>query len=511
VSSSVRVRFAPSPTGHLHVGNARTALFNWLFARGRAGAVVLRIEDTDAERSTSEAMAAIQRDLAWLGIDWDEGPDVGGPHGPYRQSERRAMYESAARQLLDRGDAYRCFCSVERIAAEREAQRRSGAPPRYSGTCRSVPGPESDARARTEPFVTRFRVTADSVRFQDMIRGPVEFPGSQIGDPVILRGDGSPTYNFAVVADDIAMKITHVVRGEDHLSNTPRQILIYRALEEKPPAFAHLPMVLGSDGHPLSKRHGASSVADFRARGFLPEALANYLVLLGWAHPSGREVLSNQEILSEFSLERVGLAAAMFDIKKLTWLNAHYIRAASSEALSEACRADLEAAGFVSRDPLPGPVKDWVIQAVGLFAGQMETLRDAVPATRSLFRFEELVQDATGGAAPVLRSLAGEPGAARVVSRFAQQVESLTPPLLLDRESFRAVAVAVGRDTGTKGRSLYHPIRVAITASETGPELDRLVPLIDRGSLLELSPPLSSCGRRARSVAALLEGGTWIA
>ncbi len=498
---AVRVRFAPSPTGHLHVGNARTALFNWLFARGSRGTFILRIEDTDVERSTTSSESMIYEDLAWLGLDWDEGPLKGGPCGPYRQSERKAAYAAAAKGLMERGGAYRCFCTEEALDAERESQRDAGLAPRYGGRCRTLPEDEASRRAASEPHALRFRVPeTGSVIVEDLIRGRVEFPAGQIGDPVIVRAGGTPTYNFAVVVDDTDMRITHVIRGEDHLSNTPRQILIYQALGATPPRFAHLSLVMGEDGGPLSKRHGASSIADFRDRGFLPEALVNYLALLGWAHPEGREVLRLEEIVSAFSLRRVGHSAAMFDMKKLSWLNAHYLRAKTPGQLAGACRGRLVAAGFMHERPVDGPCEEWIGRALHVYSGQMETLADAVPATGSLFRFEEHISGSPS-AAKAIDALAAEKTALDVVSRFAEKVEARQPPLLAGRELFREVAVEVGRELGLKGRALYHPIRVAVTGVDEGPELDRVVPLIDEGSLLDMPVRILPCAERARAVA----------
>src|SRR5499427_9167883 len=283
----MRVRFAPSPTGHLHVGNARTALFNWLLARGSGGTFVLRIEDTDTERSTQASEAAIEQDLRWLGLDWDEGPEAGGPCGPYRQSERLHLYQSYAQELLASGAAYYCFCSAEQLEHDRQTAVAEGRPALYSGRCRSLPMEQAQARMTAgEQAAIRFRVPTDSqgdVVFQDVVRGEVRFPRDVIGDPIIVRADGHPAYNFAVVVDDALMEITHVIRGEDHISNTPRQVLLYEAMGFTPPKFAHLALVLGPDHSPLSKRHGATSVAEFRSKGYLPEALVNYLALLGWS------------------------------------------------------------------------------------------------------------------------------------------------------------------------------------------------------------------------------------
>ena len=286
----MRVRFAPSPTGQLHVGNARTALFNWLLARGHHGTFILRIEDTDTERSTADADAAIVRDLKWLGLDWDEGPDVGGARGPYRQSERLHLYNSYANELLGSGHAYYCFCSIAQLEAERQAAVAEGRPARYSGTCRALSREQADARiAAGEHPAIRFSVPENrDITFDDVVRGQVRFNTDVIGDFVIVRADEHPAYNFAVVVDDALMEVSEVVRGEDHISNTPRQILLYEALGFAPPRFAHLALVLGPDHTPLSKRHGATSVVEFRAKGYLPEALVNYLALIGWS-PGGNE------------------------------------------------------------------------------------------------------------------------------------------------------------------------------------------------------------------------------
>src|SRR5437667_5990179 len=308
----MRVRFAPSPSGQLHVGNARTALFNWLLARGQeeaaAGVFILRIEDTDAERSTRESEDSFARDLRWLGLDWDEGPDIGGPHGPYRQSERLHLYQSYAKELLAAESAYYCFCSSEQLEAERQAAVAEGRPVQYSGTCRNLAQDEVTRRiAAGEQAAIRFRVPPGSdIVFTDLVRGEVRFQNDVIGDPVILRADGTPAYNFAVVVDDALMEVTHVVRGEDHISNTPRQILLYEALGFAPPIFAHLALVMGPDHSPLSKRHGATSVAEFRARGYLPEALLNYLALIGWSPGGGDELLPIDELARRFSLAGVG-------------------------------------------------------------------------------------------------------------------------------------------------------------------------------------------------------------
>ncbi|MCX6551574.1 MAG: glutamate--tRNA ligase [Acidobacteria bacterium] len=350
----MRLRFAPSPTGLLHVGNARTALFNWLLAQGSGGTFVLRIEDTDVERSTRESERGILEDLRWLGLNWDEGPDVGGAHGPYRQSERLDLYRSYATELIEHGHAYYCFCSVEDLEADRRAALESGRPPKYAGRCRDLPIDRARQRiADGETAVVRFRVPdAREVVFHDVVRGVVQFSTDVIGDPVLVRSDGNPAYNFAVVIDDALMEITHVIRGEDHISNTPRQVLLYEAMGFQPPAFAHLAMVLGPDHTPLSKRHGATSVAEFRTRGYLPEALVNYLALLGWSPGGGDELLPAAELSRRFSLDHVGHSAAVFDIEKLAWVNRHYLRIAEPDRIVDLAMTHFVKAGYVE-EPTP--------------------------------------------------------------------------------------------------------------------------------------------------------------
>jgi glutamyl-tRNA synthetase/nondiscriminating glutamyl-tRNA synthetase len=494
----MRVRFAPSPTGHLHVGNARTALFNWLLARGRAGTLVLRIEDTDAERSTLVSEASIQEDLRWLGLDWDEGPDVGGPHGPYRQSERLDQYRDVAADFIARGLAYRCFCAPDQLEAERQAALAAGAAPKYSGRCRSLVPAESASRVTAgEPAAIRFRVPdARDITFVDLVRGPVTISTDVIGDPVIVRSDGRPAYNFAVVIDDVRMAITHVIRGEDHISNTPRQVMIYEALGAEPPAFAHLSLVLGPDQAPLSKRHGATSVAEFRDRGYLPEALVNYLALLGWSPGAHEELVPVQEMARRFDLTAVSHSAAVFDVAKLAWINRHYMKVAEPARLARLAWPYFQRAGFVDRETDVSDVSlEFVCALLPLAVGSVDRIEEIPERVATVFEWD-------GERAASL--VAAEADGARVVRAFAEAVAGAGP---LDRDAFRA-AVGRARDvTGLKGRALLHPIRVALTAADSGPELDLAIPAIDRGAAL---PPgsgvvtVASCAARAAQVAARL-------
>src|SRR5919106_5497101 len=352
----MRLRFAPSPTGNLHVGNARTALFNWLLARGSGGTFILRIEDTDVERSTKESERAIIDDLRWMGLDWTEGVDAGGEHGPYRQSERLHIYRAHAEELLSKGRAYYCFCAEEQLEADRQAALSEGRPPKYVGRCRHLSRDESRRRVEQgEHAVIRFPVPdAGEVVFNDIVRGEVRFSTDVIGDPVLVRSDGHPAYNYAVVIDDALMKVTHVIRGEDHISNTPRQILLYEAFGWTPPSFAHLSLVMGPDHAPLSKRHGATSVKEFRDKGYLPEALVNSLALIGWSPGHDDELLPIDELARRFSLEGVGHSAGVFDEEKLAWANRHYLKIADPARIAELSLPYFEEAGVRMRPDARG-------------------------------------------------------------------------------------------------------------------------------------------------------------
>jgi glutamyl-tRNA synthetase/nondiscriminating glutamyl-tRNA synthetase len=454
---------------------------------------VLRIEDTDVERSTRESEAGILDDLRWLGLDWDEGPDVGGAYGPYRQSERLDLYRSYASELVEQRHAYRCFCSAEQLDADRRAALEAGRPPQYSGRCRDLAPQDVAGRlAAGEPAVVRFRIPQGrTVAFDDVVRGRVEFATDVIGDPVLVRSDGHPAYNFAVVVDDALMQITHVVRGEDHISNTPRQVLLYEALKFEPPVFAHLALVLGPDHTPLSKRHGATSVSEFRARGYLPESLVNYLALLGWSPGGGDEVLPAPELARRFALEDVGHSAAVFDIEKLAWVNRHYLRGAEPVRLAALALPHFQAAGFVRADT--PAARAYLASLVPLAGGSVDRIEQMAPRLAFLFAFDPA--GACGHAD--VQEVVGEPGARAVIAALATE---LAAEPRLDRERFRAVAGRVKAATGQKGKHLFHPIRVALTGEAGGPELDLAVPAIDAGADLPPSSgvaPILGCRERA--------------
>jgi glutamyl-tRNA synthetase len=493
----MRVRFAPSPTGQLHVGNARTALFNWLLARGQQGTFILRIEDTDVERSTRQSEQAILDDLRWMGLQWDEGVEAGGGFGPYRQSERLATYADHAARLLDDGHGYYCFCSAEMLDAERKAQLAAGRPPKYAGTCRNIPAAEAaERRSRGEPAVIRLRVPVSrEVTFSDVVRGPVTIHTDVIGDPVLVRSDGIPAYNFAVVVDDALMQVTHVIRGEDHISNTPRQILLYEAFGYAPPAFAHLSLVMGPDHAPLSKRHGATSVREFREKGYLPEALVNYLALIGWSPGNNEELLPAGELARRFTLETVAHSAGVFDEDKLAWVNRHYLKLASPERLAALAEPYLQQRGQVT-GPLRADGRQWLQVVLPGMAASVDRLPQLADRLATVFTFDAQAAFAQESLAFELR----QPGATAVARAIAEDLA--TAPRLIDKDAFRAAALRVKDRTGQKGKALFHPLRLVLTGAAEGPELDLIVPAIDTAAELPTGSGIAVViGARERAAA----------
>ena len=492
---SIRVRFAPSPTGQLHVGNARTALFNWLLARGTGGAFILRIEDTDFERSTRQSSDAILEDLRWMGLAWDEGVEAGGDHGPYHQSERLHIYRAYIVELMAAGKAYHCFCSAEQLEADRQAALKDGKPPKYVGRCRDIARVEARRRIDNgEKAVVRFRVPENrDVVFNDIVRGEVRFSTEVIGDPVLVRSDGIPAYNYAVVIDDALMGITHVVRGEDHISNTPRQILLYEAFGWTLPRFAHLSLVMGPDHSPLSKRHGATSVAEFRARGYLPEALTNYLALLGWSPGDDQELLPLEELAKRFRLEDVGHSAGVFDIDKLSWVNRHYLKTGDPLRLTQLAMPYLQTAGWVSQPNDDGLA---FLQSIVPVAASAVDRLEQVPA-RLAFLFDYSATQALAHPDVRAEAIASRP----VIEALARELEST--PAMLDREAFRAMATRVRGRSGQKGKGLFHPIRLALTGEPEGLELDIAVPALERGGQLRDAGIRTIAGAAERAAAFL--------
>ncbi|MCM8811405.1 MAG: glutamate--tRNA ligase, partial [Candidatus Omnitrophica bacterium] len=372
----VRVRFAPSPTGFLHIGNARTALFNYLFARKNKGKFILRIEDTDKERSKKEYEIAIIEDLKWLGIEWDEGPDIGGTYGPYRQSERIDIYKDFAEKLLKQGFVYKCYCTKQELEKMRQEAEEKGLPPGYDGRCRNLTKEKiSQYEKEGRDFVLRLKVPEEKIEINDLIRGKVVFEGEHLTDFVIMKSDGTPTFNFAVVVDDYLMKITHVIRGEDHLSNTPKHILIFKAIGAEIPQFAHMSMTLGPDRTRLSKRHGATSVRAYREQGYLPEAFFNYISLLGWGTTESKEIFTKEELINEFSIERCHKASAVFDPEKLLWMNSFYIRRTDIERIYQLSIPFLKQAGLIE-EPINKEKEEYIKRAISLEQEKIKILKE---------------------------------------------------------------------------------------------------------------------------------------
>jgi len=511
---AVRARFAPSPTGQLHVGNARTALFNWLFARQTDGAMVLRVEDTDLERSEARYESQLIDDLKWLGIDWDEGPDVGGPYIPYRQSDRLDIYREHAEKLLDEGKAYLCFCTEEDLRQEREKAQAEQGPQIYSGKCRALdPSEARRRRSAGEACAIRLRIPEHPIRFHDIVRGDVEFSNEVVSDPIILRSNGMPVYNYVVVIDDALMKITHVIRGDDHLSNTPKQVALYEALGWPVPEFAHLSTILGADRERLSKRHGATSIANFRDMGVLPEALLNYLALLGWAPTGGtREIFSPEELIKEFSLERVTPSPAVFDMEKLYWLNRHYIKQAPAERIAKLALPFYEQAiidemakstGVESSDryawsPTP-EITSWLAKITQLLAPSVDKLEQLPEKARRIFRYDA----AAALSDPDNTQVLGWQHTDAVFSRFTIKIleDESARTGQLSAERFKAIVNEVKAETGAKGKELFHPIRIVVTGSHSGPDFDRLVPILEEGSQLHLPRHVLSMNERVQEFA----------
>jgi nondiscriminating glutamyl-tRNA synthetase len=478
-----RVRFAPSPTGMLHVGNARTALYNWLFAQHNGGAAILRIEDTDVERSEVRYEALLIEDLHWLGLTWEEGPQMGGSHGPYRQSERLAIYAEHTERLLAEAKAYRCFCTPEQLEAERAAAVAAHQPQVYSGRCRAVSAEESARRAAAgELFAVRLRIPEHPIRFHDLVRGEVEFPAESVSDPVLVRSSGVPVYNYVVAVDDALMEITHVIRGDDHVSNTPKQVAVYEAFGWKVPEFAHLSTILGSDRERLSKRHGATSIASFREMGYLPEALMNYLALVGWGAEGGtREAFTPAELVAEFKLERVTASPAVFDIAKLDWLNRHYLKLRPIAEVAALAWPYFEQAGYLApREKVSVEIADWFERLVAALLPGVDHL-DQLPAKAAFFFALDSAK--TKADAENVALLGSEMGQ-RVVGAFTARAMAEPGPITAER--FKALMNEVKAETGAKGKELFHPVRIVLTGAHSGPEFDKIVPLMEEGAALRL-------------------------
>ena len=467
----VRVRFAPSPTGYLHVGGARTALFNWLFARRHGGIFVLRIEDTDAERSSDEMVGGILDGLRWLGLDWDEGPLVGGEHGPYFQSERLDRHRAMAERLVSQGHAYYCYCTTDELKAKRDAAEQAGGGWKYDRTCLSLTNDEIAARERAGmPRAIRFRVPEGVTRFDDLVHGAIEFDGANIEDFVILRSDGQPTYQLSVVSDDIEMQITHVVRGDDHISNTPKQILLYRALGAELPRFAHVPLILGPDKKRLSKRHGATSVTEYARQGYLPEAMFNFLSLLGWSPGGDRELFTRDELVQAFALEGISGGNAVFGPEKLEWFNQQHLMRLAPDDLARRVKPSLEAAGLWS-DAWLGDRHAWFFSVLELLKPRAKRLGDF--AEQGKFFFTDQIDYDAAAVEKYLRA----PGMDEHLRAFDAALAGLdTFDVVSTEAALRAVAAA----RGVKAGALIHAVRVAVTGKTVSPGLFDVLALLGR-------------------------------
>ena len=497
-SRPVRVRFAPSPTGLLHVGNARTALYNWLFARHMGGTFLLRIEDTDVERSEERHETQLMEDLLWLGLSWSEGPMVGGELGPYRQSERLGIYAEHTARLLSAGKAYRCFCTVEQLEADRRQALATHQPQNYVGRCRGISLESSNARASAgESFAVRLKIPDHPLRFHDLVRGAVEFPSETVSDPVLVRSGtnaqgGMPVYNYVVTIDDALMGISHVIRGDDHISNTPRQVAIYEAFGWAVPEFAHLSTILGADRERLSKRHGATSIASFREMGILPEALVNYLALLGWGAEGGtRETFTTEELVREFKLERVTASPAVFDWDKLLWLNRHYLKQAPPERLRELAWPYFVTAGVLpAREAADPETSVWLDSVVALLLTAVDRLDQLPEKAQAIFHYDATAARIDAENAPLLATGSAQQVLSAFAARVSRHTGGITP------ETFKAWMNEIKAETGVKGKELFHPVRIALTGSHSGPEFDKLVPILERGSTLALPVRVESVRER---------------
>lgn len=478
--TKVRVRYAPSPTGHLHIGNARTALFNYLFARHNDGDFIIRIEDTDQKRNIEDGEKSQLENLAWLGMDWDESPENPGEYGPYRQSERKEIYQPLIDQLLASNHAYKCYCTEEELEAERDAQRARGEMPHYAGKCANLtPSEQAEKEAQGLEPVIRFRVPRNSsFTFNDMVKGEIVFESDNVGgDFVIQKRDGMPTYNFAVAVDDHMMKITHVLRGDDHIANTPKQLMVYEAFGWTPPVFGHMTLIINTEtGKKLSKRDESilQFIEQYRELGYLPEAMFNFISLLGWSPVGEEELFSQEELIKMFDPNRLSKSPAAFDAKKLEWVNNHYIKEMDLDVLTDMCIPYLVADGRIEKELTPEKL-EWLKKIVSLYQPQMSYAAEIVDVS-NLFFIEHPVLDEAAK-----EVLAGET-VPTVLAAFKAQLEALE---VVDVPSIKAAIKAVQKETGVKGKNLFMPIRVAVSGQMHGPELGETIELLGKEKALD--------------------------
>lgn len=485
--SEVRTRFAPSPTGHLHVGGAHTALFAWLFARHEGGKFILRIEDTDEVRSTAESLAAIYEGLRWLGIDWDEGPDVGGPYAPYIQSQRLPIYEEYIARLLESGRAYRCFCTPEELEAERELQRARGLPPRYGGACRALDDEQARRMAAEgRPWCIRFRTEDTGVTvIHDLVRGEISFDNALMGDFVIQKTSGYPTYHLAVVVDDHLMDITHVLRAEEHLPNTQAHVQLMAALGFERPQFAHLPLILGPDRTKLSKRHGAVNLMDYRDQGFLPEAMRNFLALIGWSPGGDEEILDLQELIERFTLAGVSRSPGIFDLEKAIWLNGEYLKRADAAYLADLVHPLLVAEELFETDPTPER-RAWLVAVIDLMKERTRLLTDFVTWGRYFFTEDYPFDDRARS------KWLSRPEAPERLELLADRLEALNEWTV---ESIEQAVRGLAEELEVSAAKVIHPCRSAVTGQTVGPSLFHLLALLPQMKVVARLRRAAALGR----------------
>ncbi|MGF9915762.1 glutamate--tRNA ligase [Paenibacillus ehimensis] len=468
-----RVRYAPSPTGHLHIGGARTALFDYLIARKQGGKFIVRFEDTDQTRHVESGVDSQLNGLKWLGVDWDESVDIGGPYGPYRQTERLHLYQPFVDQLLESGHAYRCYCSEADLEKERAEQEAAGQMPMYSGRCRHLTPEQIQAfEAEGRKPSIRFRVPENRViAFEDRIREHVEFESNGIGDFIIVRPDGIPTYNFAVILDDHLMKISLVIRGEEHLTNTPRQIMMYEALGLPVPEFAHLALILNPDRKKMSKRDESiiQFIEQYKELGYLPEAVMNFIALLGWSPKGEEEIFTKEELIEQFDLDRVSKSPAVFDMDKLNWMNNLYIKKADTARIAKLALPHLQKAGKLP-ETLSPEQEQWVHELVGLYQEQLRYAAEIVPLSELFFREDVSYDDEA-------KAMLAEEHAPIVLASFLKQVEAATEFTV---DALKAMIKAVQTETGYKGKQLFMTIRVALTGQMHGPDLNMTLHLLGK-------------------------------
>lgn len=477
MSSEVRVRYAPSPTGHLHIGNARTALFNYLFARNQNGKFIIRIEDTDQKRNIEGGEESQLRYLKWLGIEWDESIDVGGEYGPYRQSERTEIYQKYTEELLEKGLAYHCYCTSEELEKEREEQQANSQMPRYSGKCRNLTAEqraELEAEGR-EPSI-RFRVPSNTeIKWNDIVKDEVSFESEGIGDFVIVKKDGTPTYNYAVAIDDYLMKMTHVLRGDDHISNTPKQILVYEALGWTPPVFGHMTLIVNENRRKLSKRDESiiQFIEQYKELGYLPEALFNFITMLGWSPVGEEEIFSKEQFIEIFDPARLSKSPALFDTSKLRWMNNQYMKQLDLDEVVALSVPHLVKAGKVE-ETRDAETEQWVRDLVALYQEQMSFGAEIVELTEMFFKKEiDYSEEA--------KAVLAEEQVPEVLKAFATEISSLEE---FSADEIKAATKAVQKATGQKGKKLFMPIRVATTGETHGPELPKAISLLGKETVL---------------------------